>query len=201
MAGELQQSIARIHQACKAPPLSPPEYRALFAIMAQEIGENQLQGVKTLDNVAKSAAEIGISLRSDDARFVLDAISDADPWFEQGVSPALFATRFRNFVVARCQEQGLSLSASELDLIDAWFAGAPRPETAGKAPPAPSAEPMVEDTAAGDWNRPHETAGAGVEASGGGQIPMAAGMGGEQAAEAAGEQDDFPRIVRNRLRG
>src|SRR5690606_38225569 len=43
-ATSLQQSIARIHEACRAPPLSPPEYRALFELLAQEINSSGLQG-------------------------------------------------------------------------------------------------------------------------------------------------------------
>ena len=65
-------------------------------------------------------------------RFVLDVVSEADPWFDQGASPNLFAGRFRNFVVARCRGQGLNLSADELDLIEAWFAAAPA--AAARAP-------------------------------------------------------------------
>ncbi len=57
--------------------------------------------------------------------FVLEVVSEADPWFEQGASANLFASRFRNFVVARCRSQGLSLSSDELDLIEAWFGGSP----------------------------------------------------------------------------
>jgi len=120
----IQQQIARIHEACQAPPISPPEYNALFKVLAAEINENQLQGVKTLDNVVERAGELGIKIDRDDARFVLDVVSEADPWFENGASAKLFAGRFRNFVVARCRSQGLNLSADELDLIDAWFAGA-----------------------------------------------------------------------------
>ncbi|MGI9408905.1 MAG: NYN domain-containing protein, partial [Hyphomicrobiaceae bacterium] len=125
-SGELQQSISRIHEACQAPPFSPPEYRALFGVLAQEISENQLQGIKTLENVIQRASELGIAIRHDDARYLLDAVSDADPWFEQGATSALFASRFRNFVVTKCQERGLNLTAGELDLIDAWFAGSPK---------------------------------------------------------------------------
>src|SRR5262249_3184367 len=33
----IQQSIARIQEACQAPPLAPQEYRVLFEIMAREI--------------------------------------------------------------------------------------------------------------------------------------------------------------------
>src|SRR3546814_3626274 len=55
------------------------------------------------------------------SRFVLEVVSEADPWFEQGASADVFAARFRNFVVARCRGQGLKLSANEFDLIDAWF--------------------------------------------------------------------------------
>jgi len=122
-ATTIQRSIARIHEACQAPPLSPPEYRALFDVMASEIKTNGLTGARTLVNIVQTAQEIGVNLRRDDARFILEVVSEADPWFENGASANLFASRFRNFVVARCRSQGLNLSADELDLIDAWFAG------------------------------------------------------------------------------
>ena len=103
----IQQSIARIHEACQAPPLAPPEYRALFEVMALEINENNLLGAQTIQNVLRRAQEHGLELRKDDVRFVMDVVSEADPWFEQGASANLFAGRFRNFVVARCRGQGL----------------------------------------------------------------------------------------------
>ncbi len=96
--------------------------------MALEINENGLNGQQTLTNIARRAAEVGVDTRRDDVRFVLDVISETDPWFDQGASSKLFAGRFRNFVVARCRSQGLTLSADELDLIDAWFAGTPAPQ-------------------------------------------------------------------------
>ena len=40
-AAAIQQSIARIHEASQAPPLSPPEYRVLFDVMAQEISRQR----------------------------------------------------------------------------------------------------------------------------------------------------------------
>jgi hypothetical protein len=119
----IQQSIARIQEACQAPPLAPQEYRALFEIMANEINERELLGTETLHRIAQQAQERGIELRRDDVRFVLEVVSEADPWFEQGASADLFASRFRTFVVARCRGQGLNLSADELHLIDAWFLG------------------------------------------------------------------------------
>ncbi len=119
----IQQSIARIHEACQAPPMSPHEYRTLFEVMAKEISENDLIGAQTLANITQRAQEKGLEVKKDDVRFVLEVVSEADPWFEQGASANLFAGRFRNFVVARCRGQGLNLSADELDLIDAWFAG------------------------------------------------------------------------------
>jgi hypothetical protein len=130
VSASVQQAIQRIHEACQAPPLSPPEYRLLFEVMAQEITENNLSGVQTIVNIAQRARDRGLELRKDDVRFVLEVVSETDPWFEQGASANLFAGRFRNFVVARCRSQGLNLSADELDLIDAWFAGnAPLPST------------------------------------------------------------------------
>ncbi|MFM9846864.1 MAG: NYN domain-containing protein [Hyphomicrobiaceae bacterium] len=131
VSASVQQAITRIQEACQAPPLSPPEYRLLFEVMAQEIAENNLSGVQTIVNIGQRARERGLEIRKDDVRFVLEVVSETDPWFEQGASANLFAGRFRNFVVARCRSQGLNLSADELDLIDAWFAGnAPVPSTA-----------------------------------------------------------------------
>ncbi len=121
----LQSSIARIHEACQAPPLAPQDYRVLFEVMAQEINENNLSGAQTITNIQDRAGARGLDVKRDDVRFVLDVVSEADPWFEQGASANLFAGRFRNFAVARCRGQGLNLTAEELDLIDAWFAGGP----------------------------------------------------------------------------
>ena len=104
----VQQSIARIQEACQAPPLAPPEYRLLFEVMAKEITDNDLIGAQTLANITQRAQERGLDLRRDDVRFVLEVVSEADPWFEQGASANLFAGRFRNFVVARCRGQGLT---------------------------------------------------------------------------------------------
>ena len=133
-AAAIQQSIARIHEASQAPTLSPQDYRTLFDVMAQEIAANGLAGAQTLVNIVKRAESVGIEIRRDDVRFVLDVVSEADPWFDQGASPSLFAWRFRNFVVARCRGQGLNLSADELDLIEAWFAA---PVGPARAPPRP----------------------------------------------------------------
>jgi hypothetical protein len=105
--------------------------------MAKEISDNDLIGAQTLANITQRAQERGLGVRRDDVRFVLEVVSEADPWFEQGASANLFAGRFRNFVVARCRGQGLNLSADELDLIDAWFAGGtlPQPLMTTVAPP------------------------------------------------------------------
>ncbi len=125
---DLQDAISRIHAACEAPPFSPPEYRAIFTLLEREISEHQFQGVKTLQNVAHRAAEIGIKMSADDARYMLDAVTQGDPWLEQGGSANLFARRFHDYVVSRCRNNGLSLSKEELELIDAWFVSAPNPD-------------------------------------------------------------------------
>jgi hypothetical protein len=184
----IQQAIARIHEACQAPPLAPQEYRVLFEIMAKEISDNDLTGVQTLANIAERAQERGIELRRDDVRFVLEVVSEADPWFEQGASADVFAARFRNFVVARCRGQGLNLSAGELDLIDAWFAGAGLPAVgpARLAPPGPGPGPGP-DARAGRWwslddGRPHK-------------------LESQAADQGASAADELPRTARSRLRG
>jgi len=180
----IQQSIARIHEACQAPPLAPPEYRALFEVMALEINENNLLGAQTIQNVLRRAQEYGLELRRDDVRFVMDVVSEADPWFEQGASANLFAGRFRNFVVARCRGQGLKLSADELDLIEAWFVGNGAPAGAGGTRAAAQAAPA--------YTPPQ----AGIAAD-----PARTGAPGQPRTADEFTSDEFPRIVRTRLRG
>ncbi|MBU2532096.1 MAG: NYN domain-containing protein [Alphaproteobacteria bacterium] len=193
-AASLQESIAKIHQACKAPPLSPPEYRAMFTLLANELATNQMQGHQTIENVRALATELGIEIKREDVRFIIDIIGKQDPWFEQSVSALVFASRFRNYVISACQDSGMQLSADEVDLIDAWFAGG-----------AGEAEDAATRTATGVSR---------VEARGGdtGQNPL-----GERTArwwqETAGQRDsdlavagdndgaeEFPRIIRNRLK-
>ena len=210
----IQQSIARIHEACQAPPLAPPEYRVLFEVMAQEITDNGLIGAQTIANITQRAQERGLDARRDDVRFILEVVSEADPWFEQGASANLFAGRFRNFVVARCRGQGLNLSADELDLIEAWFAGAPAQtataSTRHATQPQPGAQPAQQTAApaphramqspdprasywALDEGRQHVAD----------QRPAPRSPMMQPQAPAATDQtgDDFPRIVRTRLRG
>ena len=122
-AAALQQSVAKIHEACQAPPLAPPEYRMLFELLSAELREFTYNGDQTVANVAHRARRAGFDPRRDDIRFVIDVVREADPYFEQGVSPPVFAGRFRNFVIARCRGQGMQLSSDEIDLIDAWFTG------------------------------------------------------------------------------
>ncbi len=182
----MQQSIARIYEACQAPPLAPAEYRAVFEILAQEINENNLSGAQTLDNVVARAGQRGFELRRDDARFILEVVSETDPWFDQGASATLFGGRFRNFVVGRCRGQGLTLSAEELDLVDSWFAGA---------------NPASVPTRAGHQHAPSPDA---ADSRGPAKWwPQQTAQRADSAADLAtavtdGGGEDFPRIVRAR---
>ena len=200
-ATQIQQSIARIHEACQAPALAPAEYRVLFDVMAQEIGANGLQGSQTLGNITQRAREFGLDVKRDDLRFILEVVSEPDPWFEQGASASLFASRFRNFVVARCRSQGLSLSADELDLIEAWFS-APQPQQrtlygrgANAAPAASSApaSPPPAPPAPGErwWS---------LEEGRQNINEQRAAQNGYSPQQGESE-DEFPRIVRSRFRG
>ncbi len=223
-ATALQQSIARIHDACQAPPLSPPEYRALFDVMATEINEVGLQGAQSLTNIINRGRELGLDFRRDDIRFVLDVVSEADPWFEQGASANLFAGRFRNFVVARCRSHGLNLTADEIDLIDAWFTGGPSPAAsapaqrttqtpatvpARTAPPANPAPAQQEDRNDRWWATDERAPSADLRAPAGraqtGQAfempPLGPTAYAPAGSDDLGGGDEFPRIVRTRLRG
>lgn len=208
----IQKSIARIHEACQAPPISPPEYRVLFDVMAEEINANGLTGTQTLVNICERAKALGVEIRKDDARFILEVVSEADPWFEQGASAALFASRFRNFVIARCKSQGLQLSATELDLIEAWFTGAtpriaagkqalpgddhgivPQQPAAGLGNPAAAGAPQAQSWF-GDSQPQQGHAPAGQPQRAG--QPAYAGEGQTDFGRYSEEPDDFPRVLR-----
>ena len=90
-ATAVQQTMARIYEACQTPALAPGEYRLLFEVMTDELRENHLLGAQTLINIAARARDRGLELRRDDVRFVLEVVSEPDPWFEQGSSADLFA--------------------------------------------------------------------------------------------------------------
>ncbi len=156
---DLQKSIARIHEASHVPPLAPPDYRVLFKVMTQELSEKGLNGGQTISSISMRAKQSGVEISRDDVQFLLDVVSEADPWFEQGVSPELFAGRVRNFVIARCRQNGLQLSSDELELIEAWFIGVQAPgitSSAGQQQQDPfSNEGAAAQTAAGGTNLPN----------------------------------------------
>lgn len=193
----IQQSIARIHEASQAPPLSPPEYRTLFDKMAEEISANNLSGSQTLDNIAALCLNEGVDVRKDDIRFVLEVVSEADPWFEQGASAALFASRFRNYVIGQCRAQNINLTANELDLLEAWFGTGSATADAGMlattepvgASLAASAQPPTQHPNDPWWG--HEEA---RQQSAQSQASAAT------APTSHAHDDDFPRIIRSRLR-
>ena len=206
-ATTLQQSIELIHQASKAPPLSPPEYRAIFTLLANELTTNKMQGHQTIDNVRSLALELGIEIKKEDIRFIIDIVGQQDPWFEQGASVLVFASRFRNYVISRCQDAGMQLSADEIDLIDAWFAGG----QVGEPKPQPRVEPAQPQTAG-----VNSTYGATGTAADRALDAIRAPLGERTARwwqETTTPRDDtlavtsdndgldeFPRIVRNRLK-
>ena len=193
----IQQAVARIYEACQAPPLSPPEYRAVFEIMAAEITSRGLTGAPTLDNIVTRAKELGIEIRRDDVRFLLDVVSESDPWFEQGAAPNLFASRFRNFVVARCRSHGLALTADELDLIEHWFAG-----SASLAPPAAQPAPPQRALSASPVQQPAVAAPTAQNAPQADRWwSMDAPQGSDPLGPTTPGTDDFPRIIRSRMRG
>ncbi len=211
----IQRSIARIHDACQAPPLAPPEYRLVFEMISEELQENGLHGQATANSVVARAAALAVDFKPDDVRFIIDVISEADPWFEQGASANLFAGRFRNFVVARCRGQGLQLTIDELDLIDAWFAGqnspAQVPESGQGVPLVENGAPVSESAiqkASQDQIMPEQEKSAPLSppavASMTPQVEPGAAPSPDSQSIDSGEpmgEDELPRIVRSRLRG
>jgi hypothetical protein len=113
----------------------------------------------------------------------------------------LFASRFRNFVVARCRSQGLNLSADELDLIEAWFAA---PAAVQRAPAAPVYAPAAQPAAAQQQPAQRQapmTSGQGIDTQLRADRWWSLDDGRQQAPEQGLGSDEFPRIIRTRLRG
>jgi hypothetical protein len=208
---DIQRVMARIQEASQIPPLSPKDYAILFEVAAQEIAQNSISGAQTVSAILAEAGRRGIGgLRRQDVQFVLDVIGEADPWFEQAATPALFAGRFRNFVVARCREFGLLLSMRELDLIDAWFVGS---EEATLATPAMNPDTLPKARHPLEQKLPAEPTRA-VRASGNtsaqpaaarqrwwaneDEAPIPAAAQGQAPATATGGDEDMPRFVRTR---
>ena len=119
----IRDTISQIHEHTHIPALAPSEYQILFEIISEELNEVGLKGAQTAYNISSRAKIESVDLTPEDAQFVLDIISEADPWFEKGISPPLFAERFMNAIVARCRNNGLHLTATEYDLVAAWFTG------------------------------------------------------------------------------
>ncbi len=144
---ELQNSITRIYDACKAPPLPPSEYQLLFTLIATEVHERGFAPVKTAQAVVGRANQEGLRIAMKDVSFVLDAIDEIDPWLEHTRSPAAVARAYRDFVLAKCRHAGVQLTEDEYQLVQVWF-GASQWSPAGQntvnvngpaphAPPAP----------------------------------------------------------------
>lgn len=118
---ELQNSITRIYDACKAPPLPPSEYQLLFTLIATEVHERGFAPVKTAQAVVSRANQEGLRVAMKDVSFVLDAIDEIDPWLEHTRSPAAVARAYRDFVLSKCRHAGVQLTEDEYQLVQVWF--------------------------------------------------------------------------------
>lgn len=119
----IRDTISRVHEYTHVPALAPSEYQIMFEVITDELSEVGLKGRQTAYNISSRAKVEAVELTAEDAQFVLDIISEADPWFEKGISPPLFAERFLNAIIARCRSNGLHLTQEEYELVSAWFTG------------------------------------------------------------------------------
>jgi len=121
---DLQNSITRIYEASKAPPLPPSEYQLLFNLVAAEVSERGFQPGRTVDAVLARAEQNGVRFAQQDVAFVIGAVDDMDPWLEHARTPAAIARAYRDVILSRCRKAGLELSDDEHQLIEVWFGAA-----------------------------------------------------------------------------
>jgi hypothetical protein len=121
---DLQNSITRIYEASKAPPLPPSEYQLLFHLIAAEVSEHGYQPGRTVDALQARAEENGVRFAQQDVSFVVSAVDDVDPWLEHSRTPGAIARAYREVILSRCRKAGLELTDDEHQLIEVWFGAA-----------------------------------------------------------------------------
>ena len=136
---DLQNSITRIYEASKAPPLPPSEYQLLFSLIAAEVSERGFQPGRTVDAVLARAEQNGVRFAQQDVSFVISAVDDMDPWLEHSRTPGAIARAYRDVILSRCKKAGLELTDDEHQLIEVWFGAAQwSGGAAGQSPESPS---------------------------------------------------------------
>ncbi len=150
---ELQNSITRIYDACKAPPLPPSEYQLLFTLIATEVHERGFAPVKTAQAVVQRATQEGLRVALKDVSFVLDAVDEIDPWLEHTRSPAAVARAYRDFVLGKCRHAGVQLTEDEYQLVQVWF-GASQWSAVGQGAPSNSPPPPAPNPQRGGGGSP-----------------------------------------------
>ncbi len=140
---DLQNSITRIYEASKAPPLPPSEYQLLFNLIAGEVGERGFQPGRTVDAVLARAEENGVRFAQQDVAFVISAVDDMDPWLEHSRTAAAIARAYRDVILSRCLKAGLELTDDEHQLIQVWFGAAQFGGGAAGQPAEGSSQPRA----------------------------------------------------------
>jgi hypothetical protein len=117
---ELTELATRLHAAVGMPALSPAQYRGAFEAMAaaiSESGEFDLIG-RTVDRCRAAGVEIVNRPVSDIREMLRGAGFD----FASGqVTGADVTAAFHACVLALCRQEEVTLSASELALLDEWL--------------------------------------------------------------------------------
>jgi hypothetical protein len=117
---ELVELATRLHAAVGMPALSPEQYRGAFEAMAtaiSESGEFDLIG-RTVDRCRAAGVEIVNRPVSDIREMLRGAGFD----FASGnVTGADVTGAFHACVLALCRQEEITLSASELALLDEWL--------------------------------------------------------------------------------
>jgi uncharacterized LabA/DUF88 family protein len=182
---ELQRSITRIYEACKAPPLPPSEYQLLFTLIAAEVRENGFAPGRSADSVVKRASEAGLKLGAKDVAFVIEAVDEIDPWLEHSRSPSAVARAYRDYVLAHCAQAGVGLTDDECQLIQVWFGAS---QWAGQSVPAPEQKVEAPSAPAHDLQRRYQQPGAALPPPGSAVDGPVPDYGFEEAGAEAGGQ-------------
>jgi hypothetical protein len=113
--------IENILNITRIPALSARYYQRLFELIAAELAENGFVFSRTAGNAAERGRRMQLPVDPLHVQAILHRIRRHGHWFSNDDSPRKLARAFRDSVLAECLAAGLTLTGSQLDMLDAWF--------------------------------------------------------------------------------
>jgi hypothetical protein len=117
----VKAAIETVLKVTGIPALSARYYQRLFELIAEEIGENGFIFGLTAANTAERGKKLQLPIDAEHVQEILHRIRRHGHWFDKADNARTLARAFRDSIVKQCLEDGLTLTQTQMDLIDGWF--------------------------------------------------------------------------------